>query len=791
MLLLAPLAQAAPAQRVYAGVYLHDVTKLDQRDGVFDVDLELWAKWLGDFNPELLGLANASGDLHRDVIGQESDGEWHSARWRVRGTLRGEFPLQRFPFDSQTLSVGLELPVTVAELTPDLAASGIRDHFSITGWIYQPEFRPRVSREVYRSDLGSLANEGRPTMVNRVSFEVALHRPLLMVALKLFLPLLIILMVAMLGLFLHPELVEARASIGVTALLSCFAFQFTIAGTLPDVAYLTVADGLFLVAYIMTLAALVASIAAYFLHRSGREKASLKLDRASRVFFPLLALAPALLFIRAPAEAALPPLREPLPKMERPASVRDRVRVGTLSLPSLLSSPVSPGVFWDVVHKEPDGKKNAIYADATASVASDTLRFLATGELEVTWRLRPEAKWSDGTPLSARDLQFATEVSKDPELLEARVISPHQLVMHYSDRVADAMEGPTPYPTHALEEAFKKGGYVAVREARQKQALPSLGPYRVVSFVPEEKLVLAANQRFIGPPPSIPNVEVLRYPDSAAAVAAFEKGEVDVLAPNTSTPEDTRALKLRRADAVLIRPSNAFIFLAPDLKNPLLQKRGVRRALLLAIDRERLRREIYGEEGRVADSPVPGVKTPSAPFDPAQAKLLLEQAGALGMELPIFHGPSAVDKRIAEHVAADLAAVGLKTSLQKVARISDTYRDHAWTGLIEHSLRGSRDLGVRAFWNLPQKDGRYVPTARHDAFDDTMAALVDRERRALYQERREQLRDLLYAAYAERLPTLPLLFAAERMVVDPTLQGWDNGPQARFGEAVERWRFVK
>src|SRR3954467_6696642 len=106
-----------------------------------------------------------------------------------------------------------------------------------------------------------------------------------MVAVELFLPLVIILMVALLGLFLHPELVEARASIGVTALLSCFAFQFTIAGTLPDVAYLTVADGLFLVAYIMTLAALVASIAAYFLHRSGREKASLKLDRASRVFF--------------------------------------------------------------------------------------------------------------------------------------------------------------------------------------------------------------------------------------------------------------------------------------------------------------------------------------------------------------------------------------------------------------------------------------------------------------------------------------------------------------------------
>jgi len=59
-ILLSQTAYAAPASRVYAGVYLHDVTKFDQKDGVFDVDLELWAKWLGDFDPARLTIANAS-----------------------------------------------------------------------------------------------------------------------------------------------------------------------------------------------------------------------------------------------------------------------------------------------------------------------------------------------------------------------------------------------------------------------------------------------------------------------------------------------------------------------------------------------------------------------------------------------------------------------------------------------------------------------------------------------------------------------------------------------------------
>ena len=110
------------------------------------------------------------------LLGQESDGLWRSARWRVRGTLRGELPVQRFPFDRQTLAVVLELPE--------------RD------------------------------GEGRPTAMGRVAFEVTLHRLLLTAATKLFLPLLVILLVAFVALFVHPKALDVRSGVGVTALLA-------------------------------------------------------------------------------------------------------------------------------------------------------------------------------------------------------------------------------------------------------------------------------------------------------------------------------------------------------------------------------------------------------------------------------------------------------------------------------------------------------------------------------------------------------------------------------------------
>ena len=249
--------------RIYVGVYLHDVANLDLKSGVFEADVEMWAKWRGEFDVTQLQIANAA-TVERVSLGGKVDGDWHSERWRIRGTLRGEFPLQAFPFDEQRLSVVVELPELHGRLVPDLASSGMADSFSITDWEYEPNFRPRVFKEDFSSDLGNLALEGDSTTVHRVAFQVVMIRPIVTVALKLFLPLCIIALVGIASLFLHPGDIPARASMSVTALLSCFAFQFTIADTLPAVGYLTLADTLFLVAYV------VSTVAIWRYHRRSR-----------------------------------------------------------------------------------------------------------------------------------------------------------------------------------------------------------------------------------------------------------------------------------------------------------------------------------------------------------------------------------------------------------------------------------------------------------------------------------------------------------------------------------------
>lgn len=792
-LVAARSAVAGPARKIYAGVYLHDVTKFDQKDGVFDADLELWAKWLGDFDPSKLTIANAS-QVEREQLGEEHDGDWHSARYRVRGTLRGEFPVQRFPFDAQTLSVVLELPDAEGELVPDLAGSGMRERFSVTGWLYDPSFVPRVGQEVYRSDLGSIAAEGKPTSVRRVAFEVTLHRPLLTAATKLFLPLVVILLVALLALFIHPKELEVRASVGVTALLACFAFHFAVSDTMPSVAYITLADVLFLASYGLTALLLCVSIVAYHLHEHGRELAWRRLDHANVLAFPIILAGTVLAAFHAPAPAVASPRRPP--ESPRPASTRQVVRIGTNQLSSPVSGLVGRGAYWGTFRTETDGTRVPILVDEVPSITNDALRFLADGKLEVTWRLRSGLRWSDGAPLTASDLEFALRVSPDPRIFEVKVTDPRVLVVVFDDRVARALDSITPLPRHALEAEFARGGYDAVRELRRKKVTPSTGPYRIAEFVADQRAVLVANEHFAGAPPSIPKIELRRYEDDAALVAAFEAGEIDMIAPNAIGPGPARDLAKRRPDAVLVRPSELQLYLNPDMTQPLLAHREVRRALLMSVDRERIRSEVFGDaaaHAHISDAPVPGF-SPGAGvavrYDPAAARKALEAAGAVGATFPLIHGRAQVDREVAARIVADAAAVGLKLEDREVASTMDAYRSRKHGGLVLLSTTGERDAAPEKYWSVAQVDGKFDRRFRSEPYDDGIAALVEREARALYPERREQIRDLLFSAYAERLPNLPLLFLADRIVADPELRGWDDGSGNNFGTTIERWHFA-
>ncbi len=805
-------AHGEEESRRYAGVYLHDVTKFDQKDGVFDADFELWVKWRGEFDPDTLTIANVS-QMEREPFSLDQEGDWHTARKRVRGTLRGQFNVARFPFDEQTLRVELDLPERLGELAPDLAGSGMSQQFSVSGWDYEPNFYARVKPLVYHSDLGAIEGEGFPTKIRRAAFEVTLHRPLLTAATKLFLPLLVILLVAFVPLFIHPEKLEVRASIGVTALLACFAFHFAVSDAMPDVTYITLAETLFLISYAVCAALLFVSVAVAAIHDRGHVRAHKALDRASLFLLPLAFVATAFVAVPpVPTESTLTLVSEKTP---RPVSDREVLRVGASSLTNPNYGLVARAAYWGTSRQPFGGTPFPVLVSEVPGITNRSLRFLANGQLEVTWRLLPDLRWSDGAPLTADDLLFALEVDNDGRIASKQVVGPQELVVLYKERVAVALREILPWPRHVLYPVYEaasaggdeKAGYAAVRTYRDENALPSAGAYYVKEWQVGESAVLEANPYFqeadsdqdfqvgVNRPPSIQRIEIHCYPENEL-VSAFERGEIDMISPNAVTPEAAQTCGKRQPDALTVQPSDVLLYLHADLSNPWLAQPAFRKALLQSFDRETLRDHIFGEAAEsapIAHLPVAGelpdgvVKTA---YDPEAAKRTIERIGASGARIPLIHETREIELEVVMQLVRDASAIGIILQPTPVPSRWTFFRQNQHGGLLLMQQTSLREHAPEKFWGLPRRGTHYDRSLQSaGAFDQTIASLVEREERALYPERREQIRDTLFVRFSERLPLLPLFFLADHMLVDPELKGWNGGTGNSFGSTVENWYF--
>jgi len=121
-------------------------------------------------------------------------------------------------------------------------------------------------------------------------FTLSIKRHVTFHLTRYFLPLILIVVVALLAFWIDPEDLASQMQIGVTCLLAAIALQFAEGGTLPEVSYLTLADRCYAVCYVTIAAAVIESIAVNALVRKGRKDNALKLDRLCRKLFPAAVL---------------------------------------------------------------------------------------------------------------------------------------------------------------------------------------------------------------------------------------------------------------------------------------------------------------------------------------------------------------------------------------------------------------------------------------------------------------------------------------------------------------------
>ncbi len=297
-ILLLPFATAGSAehQKVSVGAYINDIQSIDLRSDSHVMDFYIWFRTKDPKHDPSTATEFMNMVLPDDHTNQslyvppkaQPDGSLYTVLHH-NGAFSSKFPLQNYPFDVQTLSVELEdtqLGADDLRFVPD--RQGITINPSIRLASYQVGTPKLEVRSVpYPTDFGDLSAPNISSY-SRVFLTVPVRRPWISGTVKVLLPVGLILLSAVLALLIRPDHIEARISLGITALLTLVALQFTASTELPEVDYLMLIDKVYLASYVFILAVLANVVRGSWLTEEGNITTTARMDRRIGVLLVLL-----------------------------------------------------------------------------------------------------------------------------------------------------------------------------------------------------------------------------------------------------------------------------------------------------------------------------------------------------------------------------------------------------------------------------------------------------------------------------------------------------------------------
>ncbi len=307
------------------------------------------------------------------------------------------------------------------------------------------------------------------------------------------------------------------------------------------------------------------------------------------------------------------------------------------------------------------------------------------------FRLRPGVKFQDGAPFNAEDVVFNVERALSPTSAYKSALPGVTGARKVDDLTVDILTSQA-NPTLPLSltnlrmmsrvwciahRVEKPQDYKAKEETYAARNANGTGPFRLVSWEPDIKTVLAANPGYWGRHGNVTEAQYLVVTTAATRVSALISGEIDLVVDPAVQDLD----RLRRLPGIKVAESTGLgsQFLGFDHarstlvhgdaggRNPFRDVR-VREAIRAAIDVQALEAKVMrgaGATGRAMFSPVVDgfdkrFAAPAA-FDPERAKALLRQAGyGSGFAVDLDCSSQQPADSICQAITGMLARVGLR-----------------------------------------------------------------------------------------------------------------------------------
>ncbi len=454
-----------------------------------------------------------------------------------------------------------------------------------------------------------------------------------------------------------------------------------------------------------------------------------------------------------------------------------------------------------------------------------------------TFNIRKDAKWHDGTSITAEDVIFTYNILK-----EGVLNSVYQYNIFENDNILEiGLKNNDKYslfvrlaePSSKLLDIFtfpviSKDYYESVENIIKIQkdltkAPLGTGPYKVAEEYfseDQESIILVRNEDWWGRRPYIDKIIGKIYTNKEEARKAFIQGELDlvdtmiVYVNNKSVEEDTKLYRFM---------TNYYEFLGLNSESELIKDPKIRKALAYAIDRREIISKVYLNNAQTVDVPIPSNHWlydnayRLYDYDIDRAKRLLKEAGWQDLD-----GDGILDKTVDNQkielkiklvsnsgndlrrdvlslIKSHLELVGFKVETQ-IADMETIAKDLLATNQFDALLTGyyldnaldlsfafhSREIveiddieDLDEIDSIPNNFIKYRNSELDSLLDLASHSYDLNELSSVYQNIQDHM--------TRELPIISLYFRTGSLLVNPKLYGIDKPSQLSLYRNIEEW----
>ncbi len=434
-----------------------------------------------------------------------------------------------------------------------------------------------------------------------------------------------------------------------------------------------------------------------------------------------------------------------------------------------------------------------VRVDDTLKVVPDLATSLERPD-EVTYvaRLRHGVTFHDGSALTAKDVAYTFGSFLEPtfrgrsgaytNVKSVEVVDPYTVAFHLKTPSAS-------FPINLVMGIVKDGSGAA-----NARSPVGSGPYKLVSFKPDDRIVLARYDGYFDGPAKNSGIVMKVVPDDTMRGLELRKGAVDLVV-NDVSPDIVWQMQREGKLAIATGPGTDYAYIGLNLKDPLLQRIEIRKAIGYAIDRDAIVKYLRRGFATTAVGIVPPMSWAfqrevfDFRYDPAEAKRLLDGAGfpdpdgdgpKMRLGLTLKTSTSEMYRVQAAAIQQDLARVGIGLDV----------RSQEFATLLGDVVKGNFQMYTAQFVGVTDPDmlrrvfhsAQAPPNGLNRAhyrnadvdrlIDEASAMTDDEQRRLLYAQAQ--------TAIALDVPVVSLWYKTNVAVFQPDIHGVRLSPIADF-----------